>query len=335
VSVVLALAAIGVARAHRRGDWPGGFSLGLPGRWARQHKRADASPLRSPFAALAWAEARPLWRAFALSWLAVATLLTVAIITGMHARQPGQNWFSGMAIVAVLDYWMLWAILWLAPAGMVVAGESLGVFKTGFTSFRATLPVSAGGLLAPRLLAMLLAFLTVWVPIIVLLAVSLRFAPDMPPGYPRFPEMLPMIAWFAIVSAHVMIGALPLLLTGRLDGLPTLLVPTLLAWMGTWQLAGYLGDEGESAPAVGIVIALLTAKLLLAGTGVVLAVRGGHLRMRSAAVATVVWTLLALGAIWTVGGHGNHTRALALVTLLPCARLAWCPLAVAFNRHRA
>jgi len=216
-------------------------------------------------------------------------------------------------------------------AGMVVAGESLGVLKTGFTSFRATLPVNAGGLLAPRLLAMALAFLTVWVPIVVLLAVSL---PEMPPGYPRLPDMLPMLVWFAIVSAHVMIGALPLLLTGRLEGLPTLLVPTLLAWMGTWQLADYLGGEGQNAPALWVVVALLTVKLLVAVTGMVLAVRGGHLRLRSAAVATLVWALLALGVIWTVGSYGNHARALASVTLLPCARLAWCPLAVAFNRHR-
>lgn len=331
VALVLVVAAIGVARAHRRGDWPGGFSLALPGRTARRHNGGDAAPLRSPFAALAWTETRPLWRAFALSWLVVATLITIAVIGGMHSYQPERRWFSEVATMAALNYLMLWGLLWLAPAGMVVAGESLGVFKTGFTSFRATLPVNAGGLLAPRLLAMLLAFLTVWVPIVVLLAVSL---PDMPPGYPRFPDMLPMLVWFAIIGAHVMIGALPLLLTGRLEGLPTLLVPSLLAWMGTWQLAGYLGGEGESTPAVGVVVALLTVKLLVATTGVVLAVRGGHLRLRSAALATAVWALLALGAIWTVGSHGNHMRALASVTLLPCARLAWCPLAVAFNRHR-
>ncbi len=334
VSAALALISIAVARAHRRGDWPGGFSLAWPGRAARTRINADVTPWRSPCAALAWAEARPLGRAFALSWLTVAGLISVLVIAGIHSRLPDQRWFSGVAVIAALDYLMLWGLLWLAPAGMVVACESLGVFKTSFTSFRATLPVNAGTLLAPRLLAMLLAFLTVWVPVIALLAAGFKLMPDLPPGYPRLAEMIPMLVWFMAVSSHAMTGALPLLLTGRLEGLPTMLVPTLLAWAGTWQLAGYLGGEGQDAPAAWVVVVLLVVKLLIATTGLTLAVRGGHLRLRTATIAMATWIILASAAGWALASHGQMVRALAVATLIPCARLAWCPLAVAWNRHR-
>jgi hypothetical protein len=41
------------------------------------------------------------------------------------------------------------------------------------------------------------------------------------------------------VSAHVLVGALPLLLRGRWEGFPTLLLASICSWAWTWLLVGF------------------------------------------------------------------------------------------------
>jgi hypothetical protein len=136
-------------------------------------------------------------------------------------------------------------VLWLAVGGLFLGPEPGMGFRTFLSPFRAVRPVSAGTLAAQRVGVAVCLWLLVWVPWLVLLAVHTRLHPrwagiDIPGIYAGAGRTM-------AISAHVLVGALPFFLWGRLEGFPNLLLAALVVWAGTWSLASFF----DSAAMVG------------------------------------------------------------------------------------
>jgi hypothetical protein len=64
--------------------------------------------------------------------------------------------------------------------------------------------------------------------------------------------------------------------------------------------------------------------------------RGGHITWKFAAAVAVGWLGVASALVWGFPGwrKEGYYWALLVALMVPLARLALCPLAIAANRHR-
>jgi len=324
------------ARRNRCGDWHGEFPVGRLWLFVRQG-RPSTRNFRSSGTALFFSDGLPALRVLLFSWLTLA-LLVFAYVTLMFKRGRPEMAFQPQvfALVAV-NLLPIPAVLWLAGWGLFLGCEPAAGFRTRMTSIRATLPVNCGTLAAQRILTLFLGWCLLWLP---LLLATHWYDPDLTgiAAPDAQTKVLAALARLMVVGAHVVVGVLPLFLWGRLEGFPNLLLAAIGSWVWVWVLAAFFNlNEGQDPGwRWGLVGLLLGVKLATATWALVAGVRARHLTGRFAAGLVAGWLAAASLLIWALPTWrtGGAWRAAAIMVMLPLARLALCPLALAANRHR-
>jgi hypothetical protein len=334
---LLAWFAFYAARQNRRGDWPGEISLACIRRfmfWRRIRRRDFVSPVTALF----WVDAKPLLRAFMCSWLLLALILVGWVYLAVrmsHGRIPFDFKIVSFATLDILPFL---GVLWLAGYGLFAGCEPNAGFHTRLSPLRATHPITAGHLAGIRIVALVLGWSLIWMPLLALTPFysnELKGIPDSSSS-----DMLLLLrfslAWKMALSAHVLVGALPLMLWGRLEGFPVLLLAGLSSWACTWILAMFLGGE-EHQPGLWMGLGTVLA-LKCVGTVLALAYsqKTGAITWRFVTGLLAGWLLVTGGLIWALPSwqNGGAWRAASIALLVPLGRLACCPLAIAANRHR-
>lgn len=324
------------ARRNRSGDWPGEIPVS---RWV-EYLRKPASPRRlgrSPGSALFWSETAPTVRMFLFTW-AIYSLLVFgwACLTVLSGRPDHFSWrLIGKGTLEALP---IFSVLWPLGWGMLMACESGFGFQTRLSVFRATRPVGTGALAGTRLAALALSWLFLWTILLVLYFLFLwedrGTAGRMDVEYVH--RLFGMLGLKALVTASAMVGALPFLMTGRIEGFSKVLLVTLLAWAWAFSLTAYAAQENPPPSHAWGLGAILLAKLAAAGTGLGIALKRRIVTWRFPAALLGGWGLLVLSfaAYFRWLQIPDTVTVLSVAAILPVARLAWCPGALSSNRHR-
>jgi hypothetical protein len=326
------------AGRNRCGAWPG--ELPLDGLWRRLRGGSGdsgGSPYHGPLTAMFRIDAWPNLRVLGLSWFAVVLALFICVSLEMRDSRRADLAFSlrllpliGMAILPVLG--MIWMAVW----GVLAAGEPAAMFRSRLTAFRATLPVTCGGLAGQRILMLLLGWGIIWLPLV---AVSF-FHNEALTGIPseNAEVVQTVLARFMAAGAWVLVGALPLFLWGRFEGLPNFLLVAVCFWGLSRGLVDYLPADATNLNGIqrAVLGGLLGVKFLAAGVALTLGIRRGHFTWRFPVWLVAGWVvvLCVLVVVLPTWKSGGLWASLRLALLLPLARLSWCPLAIAANRHR-
>jgi hypothetical protein len=345
-------AAVAGVRRARRGEGQGWPS---PWQWARRlwaGTRRPRAPFASPGSALVWLEWRrgrvlALLNVLLLPWLVLLLVLLEGPVVSPWAR------WGGFLLPPVL-------IAFTAGAGMGdLRAEGR---KAGIPSFLGTLPVSSAAFVAAKLKAAALATLALWLPtygVVHLLLLRPAHAAEAAQMWGHLLGVYP--PWKAEVVVVLGAVALPALtwkglvenLAFGLTGRPRVIGGS--AFAGTFAglalcVCGSMAREWVAHnPATyeplrrlawGAAATAVLIKLLLAGW----AVRALHRRRlvppRALAGWLAVWLVLTAGLFgllaWLVppGLASLPALALASVLLVPLARPALAPLALAWDRHR-
>lgn len=324
--------AYGFGLLTRKGIWPGCIQLPnlsalIP--WKRKMPRH----IGSPESALYWSESVPIWRFFGLGWLGIVVLVTFGIWMEVHNEDIARKMGEKFIVLVCYNTLPVLAVAWLAPLAIAAGCASPGVCWTRMSPYLAMQPIRSGELARARLRGVFLAWLFVWLPFLIFAPVF-QTIQDNPGDLIASSKVYSMIGWLMVVSAHVGIGFLPLLLWGRLEGLPTLILAMLCSWVVSWQLAGWLrGGEG-SQPALWMVGGLLAIKIIVAVGLIVHSYRQGQITLKYAFSIPAIWMLIGVALALVSWRDFGVLRAMAVLILLPLVRPALCPVAVALNRHR-
>lgn len=337
VSVLLAGYAWLAASRNRCGAWAGEWRLDGMWRLIRGGSGlANHNRPVSPWNALFQAETWPGVRLLGLSWLAMLGIVFLWVSIVLRASRPDLafSWrvlpLVGMGILPVLG------LVWLAIWGSFGASDPNRLFRARMSLFRATLPVSSGVFAGQRLLMLLLGWLLVWTPVVVM---SYAYTPELT-GIPveNRDYIQATLARLMATSAFLAVGALPVLLWGRIEGFGHFLLAAVCSWAICWALAGQLRVVPEEMPGWRWVAVSFWMALKLAATAWAFArgLRQGHFTWRYPVVIMAVWMLLgcALVCLLPTWKFEGPYAALYALCLLPLARLALSPLALAANRHR-
>jgi hypothetical protein len=330
VSAALILLTFQVARSSRYGAWPGQFQWP----WLSQAVRASRTRARSfhsPVHALFWSDILPGLRVFALGWLLLACFLTgvnLFLLWMGHRYMGGAT--PGLALFAAVDVLPRWGMIYLAGYGMFLACQLGTGFHTRLDTFKATRPVTTETLTTCRLIGLALAGAIVWVPLLLL---WWRYDTGMPAYTARLTAML---AYVIAISASVAVGALPIQLLGRVEGLTLMLLTSLPCWAATWGVDLVLRPDEPSERYWWLLGALLFLKFACAGGALVYALRSRLVSRNFMVMLLLGWSALVGSLIWPMHTWetGGLWGALAVVLLVPLARVSACPLALAWNRNR-
>lgn len=140
------------------------------------------------------------------------------------------------------------------------------------------------------------------------------------------------------VGAFLLVGALPFLLLGRFEGFGNFLLAAVCTWALCWGITAQFHVEQGEQPGwrSTFLIVALSVKCLTALFGAYVGLRQGHTTWRFPIVLIGTWLLIAAALLWglpTLRVSGWYA-GLTTILLIPLARLAWCPVALASNRHR-
>ncbi len=343
-------AVAGVARA-RRGDgqaWPSSWQ------WALRLWAAAAGP-RAPFAsagaALVWYE----WRRNGVMLVLLSTLLLPLLVPLLLLPES-----------PVLGPWAKWGGFLLLPLMVgLTAGGGMGQMgsagkdrKAGLPTFLATRPVPSAAFVAAKRKAAALCTLAIWAPPY-LIALAILFRPgngaEVAQMWGQLLRFYP--PWKAGVVVALGALALPALtwkemvenLAFGLTGRPRVITASVLAVLALFvagSLAGVWVARHPEAHETLLGLAWWAAatavglKLLLAGWAVRALLRMRLVSPRALTRGLVAWLVIVLalfGALaWLVpsGLASLSSLALAAVLLVPLARPALAPLALAWDRHR-
>jgi hypothetical protein len=187
-----------------------------------------------------------------------------------------------------------------------------------------------------KVLQLFVGWLVIWLP---LALISFAYSAEIT-GIPTESRdyIQAGLARFMAVGAFLVVGALPLLLLGRFEGFGNLLLAAVCTWALCWAMATQFKIEPGEQPGwrLNLLIAVLFLKFITALFGTYLGFRQGHTTWRFPVVLYACWILVASGLLWGLPliKFSGWYMALTTILLLPLARLAWCPVALAKNRHR-
>jgi hypothetical protein len=246
------------------------------------------------------------------------------------------NWpLLGVAMLA--EALPNFGVLWLLGCSLLLGCQPGLGFRTRLSAFHGTHPVTVGVLAGTRVGSLVMAWFCVWTPLLVLQAVLLGaghgLTSEADAGLVK--QASELLASRMAVSANAMIGALPVLLWGRLEGFPTLFLVNLMAWGWTWILSGFVHQEPEPVWLTSALGGLLTVKLTVALGALFHGKRRGYIGWQFPGALVGGWLATAGCMIWLFPARPGTqvSSVLALLLLIPLARLAACPLAMAQNRH--
>ncbi len=340
IALGLLTGAAGVAawfgvRLERRGYWAswrgwgaGDFSpLVLPGQF-----EGFGAGLRAQL----WLEWRrnarlPLW-----FWTGGAVVLV-----GLAMVVP-----FGMPMSMVMDgilnaVWILVPV-WLAIAGLNLARDG-GTRQLALSPFSASRPVPTESFLLAKLWTGGLLWLCA-VGVAALAVVILRAAWFLQ----SWPDVLSTLIVLAM-SLHLFTGIFPLCLSGRIPGFPWSLAPLILVYGVALNVFFWCDRHPEAGSILfGLLVALVIVKLLLGCWGFRRSLGLRLVSSRFVAAYAGFWLLgtglLAVVAFRNAGGGLGEDHAPgevgalllvpAVLLMVPLARIAVSPLALARNRHR-
>jgi hypothetical protein len=333
----LAAACVGVRR-ERHGEgtgWKELPTLKLFIDWSRPRPLEFRSALHAQF----WIEFRRNGRVALLLW----TVLMCAVLANGYLASV--SWWSPYSHVdAIAVCVVLGGLAWMATAGLNLARDGISK-KPELSSFTATRPISTGTLLTAKLLA----GAAVWIVAAVLLAASLSALPgtnilrSLPMRSLPVLWSLPVVLLLAI-SLHLFVGILPLCLSGRIPGFPWSLLPWLVVYGAATNALIWFHTPDRYQMLFALFLVLLLLKLGIAYWGFRRAI-GLRLISRAFVARYVAYWCIGTGAVglfvclsavrmrWP-----NDNEALVWIAsvplVLPLARIALAPLALAINRHR-
>jgi hypothetical protein len=340
----------GVARARRGAGqaWPSPWQWAL-GLWART--RRPRPPFASPGAALVWWEWRRNGRVLALlSAFLLPWFVPVLLLPENPVLSPANKWGGFLLLPLVVGL--------TAGAGMGHLGAPGGDRKAGMPSFLATRPVGGTAFIAAKLKGAALCTLAIWVPPY-LLGLLILFRPGngaevewlwghLLRFYPPWKAGLVVALGAVALPALTWKGMVENLAFG-LSGRPRVIRAAVLAFLalavgGSMAVAWLAKRPDLYEPlrrlawwAAAVAVAL---KLLLAGWAVRALRRRRLVAPRALAGWLAAWPVLVAGLFaalaWLVppGVASLPALALAAVLLVPLARPALAPLALAWDRHR-
>lgn len=321
------------ASRNRCGDWPGHLPLEVAGDWLRG-SRDWRRPYRSASAALRASDAFPALRFLTVSWLLLAALVVGwALLMHSHRSRGGPTQFE-IIVYAAVQLLPFLGLLWLAGWGLTLGNQPGSGFRTALTHFRATLPVNVTKLAIARMVGLGCGWLLVWLPLLLL---GRFYLPHVRGVWDAdgVVAVQTLLAWRMAIGANLVVGALPVLLRGRLEGFPNVLLAGMCAWAGTWCLADFLGAQTPGPAHWWIAAGLLGAKLVVAGLILRHTVRHGLASPRFACALVLAWMAVAgLAASLLPSAFEHPWQLLGLCLMSPLARLSFCPLALAANRCR-
>jgi hypothetical protein len=324
------------ARQLRCGNWSGEIPLHLIGQFLtrrRQRRRNFASA----GTALFWSDAVPALRALALSWVGLALLLAGYVFSIFRWHRPEMAFSPKLLAFVAIDMLPFLGLFWLAVFGLFLGCEPASGFRTRFSHYRATMPISSGQYAGQRIGTLALGWFLIWAPL-------LGFVPWYTPEFRGVtgpdPEITVLVgvAWRIALSAHLAAGALPVYLAGRLEGFPNMLLTGISAWAVTWLMTGAFRPDPDH-PEIGLgwlAVVILAVKMGLASWGCWQGHRRGLITWRFTAGLGLGWLAAVSVLIWVFPCWSREglNGAVALALMMPLARLALCPIAIDVNRHR-
>lgn len=332
----LALIAVWAAHRNRCGDWPGEIPVDRLRLW-RPERQRRVPAYSSKATALLRADSWGTTRSFAWSWATFAVLLIGSqclsfLLRGSSRGGPTLT-FSLLAYLA-LQLLPFCTVLWLAVCGLFAGCEPGSGFRTQLSSLRATLPAGTGTLAAQRLGSVVILWLMVWLPLLVIVPwYDTSLAGTDPTTAKR--ELLASLAFWMAIGANVAVGALPLILWGRFDGFPNLLLCGMASWTLPWLLNLSLRTPGTEDVRWGVVLGWGTLKIIVAGWALFHGLRTRSITWRFATGLIGGWLgfSLLLGLL-SAGPSPVAERAISIALFVPLARPALSAIALAANRHR-
>jgi hypothetical protein len=327
----IAVAWFGV-RLERRGAWASWQRSARLGHLLRAWTPRSldfGSPLHAQF----WMEWRRNCRLALLVWtIVIWSILGLSWLLGgfnQHLYLSGVD--DGLVFLTTIGVIGCTAIM-----GLNLARDGASR-KLACSSFVATRPIRSGELLTAKLLAGFAA----WILAMLIFALSTLVVTVLA-GPQLHVSGLPVTMLLLAVSLNVFVGILPLSLSGRIPGLPWSLLPLVLIYGVLGQGLSWFNHHGLQGLLFLLLLVAVVVKLWVAVWGFRRAIGLRLVGFGFVGAYVAFWLLgtglLVLMAVWLLAQRWSLREAALLVPaailVLPLARVALSPLALAMNRHR-
>ena len=327
-AVAASLAGVGV-QLERNGRWA---SRARSSRWRAVLSGLGPRPVAfsSALQAQVWMEWKRNGRIALILWVALAAVILVTNVW-LRVLLPEWRWLSDGLLTAA----SVLAVFWVAVIGLNL-GRDGATKRLRMGSFVASRPLSSGQLFEAKMLVG--GF--VWLAAAMILVVTWLLSTSQ---LEQFSDASLGIVALLAVSLNVAVGVLPLCLSGRIPGFPWSLLPLLVLYGSI--VNGFLWFDRHPDALdwlFPILLGLLGVKLACAFWAFQV---GWRRRITSGLFVlgyTAFWIAAAGGLIWVAGTFMNQANAgsasiafiPAAALVVPLARVAASPLALARNRHR-
>jgi hypothetical protein len=280
------------------------------------------SPLQAQF----WLE----WRRNGRVALAVWVVLVWVVLGLDIVFRFYQNQWSRNDVLLPLG---VAAAVWVGITGLNIARDGASK-KLALSPFSAVRPVKTGMLL----LAKLMAGAVLWVAAAAILAASYFLCEAATGGLEDLADFSGMAIIALAISLHVLVGILPLCVSGRLPGFPWSLLPLLVAYGGILNaLVWFVAHPQYEEILFGALVGLLILKMGVAFWAFRRAITQKLSSPRFVFCYGVVW-IVAAGFLTSRAFDAIDRGPLLLVPAaalaLPLARIGLAQLALEVNRHR-
>lgn len=291
----------------------------------------------SAFHAQFWIEWRRNGRLAVTLWallVAISVVVQIVVRIQMASEEGSQNFKQYSE--ALPPIMIIAAIAWAAISGLNLARDGSSK-RLALSSFTATRPVETGSLLAAKLLAGIL----IWVFGVAILGVGFLaavLAGGIPNNWPGFGST----AYVLAISLNIFIGILPLCLSGKIPGFPWSLLPLLLVYGLIMNIMIWFERHQAYHDWIFILIAwAVFIKLVIAFCGFWIGIKEKIISSSFVAISVLAWLVVTATLVAVALGALIVDRAPDAGWLIPCAafivpiaRIAISPLALAKNRHR-
>lgn len=281
-------------------------------------------------------------------WLAFVFVALAADLS-VHILGDPNSWDATLDGLTMING--LVAACWIVTTGLNLARDPANG-RLSMSAFTATRPLSNGELLLAKLRvavvlwggATITAAAAYFIHWLALPGPQLAETIDLTErmlANDLFERALPATIVLAI-TLHVLIGILPLSLTGRVPGMPWSLLPLLMIYVIVVNGQMWVSDQRNSSDVLmWILIGLILLKMVIAAWGFRRSLRLRIVSRQFVGGIVGIWVLLVGALLWAVTELHIANTALDTLTLIPAAvlvvpiaRLGLSTLALRINRHR-